>query len=78
MTKVLLTNFLAAVFLGAFLSKCKYFEDELTKCRDFLYLGVLRGGESESAKIFQIPLAHADLRAVRITVITHLRYHILS
>ena len=35
-------NFLGG-FLGTFLSKCKYFEDQSTKCRDFLYLGVLRG-----------------------------------
>ena len=72
------TNFLAAVFFGTFLSKCKYFEVRLTKCWDFLHLGVFEGGEPESAKIFQNARAHADLRTRRKTVITHLSKHILS
>ena len=44
----------------------------------FFGLGVFGGGESESAKIFKNVRAHADLRVVRITVITHLISNILS
>ena len=72
------TSFLAAVFFGAFLRKCKYFEDQSTKCRDFLYLGVLRGGGSESEKISEKYPISADIRILRISAITRLRKHILS
>lgn len=35
-----------------FLRKCKYLEDGLTKCQDFLHRGVFGSRESEFAKRF--------------------------
>ena len=71
-------KFLAGVFFDTFLSKCKYFEVELTKSRGFLYLGVFGDGESEFEKISEKSPISVDIRILRIPVITRLRNHIFG